>query len=393
MFSINRKMSVWTLYLRLICSVLPARGRTPCSHLANRVLPARGRTPCSHLANRVLPVRVNALCLLLAVMALPARSQTGGDNTYEFLNLSHSAYATATGGITVSQGRNDLSLPYFNPALLNSNMDNSVSLSFSTWLAGIRYGYASYAMDTERMGTFAGGVSFISHGRFTEADQAGNITGSFTAAEYGFNILWSMEIDSSFTAGINLKPVLSHLERYFSAGICMDIGASYHNEALLLDAGLVIRNAGFQIRSYTGQGGEPLPFEIIAGATKRLAHAPFSFSLTVRHLEKPDMTYDYDTEDDNMPGGFGDDLLRHLVFGAELIPSESFWIGAGLNYQRRAEMRTDQRTGMAGFTAGFGIRLKAFELAWGYDSFHPAGGASHFTLTLRPEKIFGNTPE
>ncbi len=111
--------------------------------------------------------------------------------------------------------------------------------------------------------------------------------------------------------------------------MCIDIGASYHNEDLLLDAGLVIRNAGFQLRSYTGNGGEPLPFEIIAGASKRLAHAPFRFTLTARHLEKPDMTYDYDTEDDTDPGGFGEDILRHLALGAEILPSESFWIVQG----------------------------------------------------------------
>jgi len=346
-----------------------------------------------HIFTVVLPARPLAawlLPVLIALVAVPVRGQTGGDNTYEFLNLSHSAFATATGGITVSQGRGDLSLPYFNPALLSGTMDNSISLSYSSWLAGIRYGYASYAMETEKAGTFAGGVSFISHGKFTEADEAGNITGSFTAAEYGFNLIWAYRIDSSFTAGINVKPVLSHLERYFSAGICVDIGAAYHNERLLFDAGLVIRNAGFQIRSYTGSGGEPLPFEIIAGATKRLAHAPFSFSLTLKHLEKPDLTYDYDPEDENDPGGLGEDVLRHIVFGAELIPSEAFWIGAGLNYQRRAEMRTELRSGMAGFTAGFGIRTKAFELAYGHDAFHPAGGSNHFTLTLRPEKMFKN---
>ena len=338
--------------------------------------------------NSALLAVSRALFVLLAFYALPAGAQTGADNTYEFLNLSHSAFATATGGITVSQGRSDLSLPYFNPALLDRTMDDNVSLSFSSWFAGIRYGYASWAMDTEKAGTFAGGVSFVSHGRFTETDAAGNITGNFTAAEYAFNIIWSWQIDSSFTAGINLKPVLSNLERYFSAGLCVDIGAAYHNERLLFDAGLVIRNAGFQIRSYTGEGGEPLPFEIIAGATKRLEHAPFTFSLTARHLEKPDLTHDYDTEDEKGAGGFGENVLRHLVLGVELLPSDSFWVGAGLNYQRRAEMRLKQRAGTAGLTAGFGIRTKTFELAYGREAFHPAGGTNHLTLTLRTDMMF-----
>lgn len=342
------------------------------------------------LLSRVTAVRAG--CLLFVMLTLPAKGQTGGDNTWEFLNLSHSGFANATGGINVASRRSDLSLPYFNPALLNSTMDNDISLSFSTWAAGIKYGYASWARNTMASGTFAGGLSFVSYGTFTEADEAGNITGSFTAAEYAFNILWSWQIDSSFTVGINLKPVISNLERYFSAGLCADIGASYHNEKLLFDAGLVIRNAGLQLISYTGQGGEPLPFEIIAGATKRLAHAPFSFSLTLRHLEKPDLTHDYDTEDETPEGGLGENVLRHIVLGVELLPSESFWIGTGLNYQRRAEMRTGQRTGLAGFTAGFGIRTKAFELAYAHDVFHPAGGSNHVTVTLRPDLIFKKHP-
>ncbi len=328
--------------------------------------------------------------LLLLFAILPVSGQTGGDNTYEFLNISHSAFASATGGMTVSQSRNDLSLPYFNPALLTSSMDNDISLSFSTYFAGIHYGYAAWARDMVNKGTIAAGLSFISYGRFTEADAAGNINGTFTASEYAFNVLWSLQIDSSFTVGINIKPVFSHLERYFSAGICTDIGATYHNKKLLFDAGLVIRNAGFQIKSYTRQGGESLPFEIIAGATKRLEHAPFSFSLTFRHIEKPDLTYDYDIEDDIPAGGFGENLLKHVIFGIEVIPADAFWIGAGLNYQRRSEMRTEGRAGMAGFSAGFGFRTKTFALSYGRDAFHLAGAANHLTITVRTENIFNN---
>ena len=265
---------------------------------------------------------MTAHCLLFLLALPPVSGQTGGDNTYEFLNLSHSAFATATGGMTVSQGRNDLSLPYFNPALLSSSMDNDMSLSFSTYFAGINYGYASWARE-DKGGTLAAGVSFISYGSFTEADAAGNITGTFTAAEYAFNLIWSLQLDSSFTAGINIKPVFSHLERYFSAGICADIGVSYHNDRLLLDAGLVIRNAGFQIKSYTDREESLCRLRLLPESQKRLAHAPFRFSLTFRHLEKPDLTFDYDTGDETPDGGFGENMLRHMIFGVEILPAES----------------------------------------------------------------------
>jgi len=317
-------------------------------------------------------------------------AQTGGDNVYEFLNINHSAFAAATGGITVSQGLGDLSLPYFNPALLQSSMANNISLSFSSYFAGITFGYASWSAPMQRKGTLAGGISFISYGKFTEADASGNITGSFSGSEYSLNLIYSAALDSSFTVGINIKPVLSHLERYFSAGICADLGVTYHNAKLLLDAGLVIRNAGFQIKSYTGAGGEPLPFEIVAGVTKRLEHAPFRFSLTLRHLEKPDLTYDYDPSDDIPEGGPGDNILRHMIIGVEILPVENFWTGAGFNYQRRAEMHTEQRSGMAGFSWGFGFNAKAFALAYGRDTFHLAGSANHLTITLRPEIFIKN---
>ena len=158
----------------------------------------------------------------------------------------------------------------------------------------------------------------------------------------------------------------------------------------MIDAGLTVRNAGVEIKSHTGQGGEPLPFEIVAGATKRLAHAPLRFSLTLRHLEKPILTYDYDTEDDNEIKGVGENILRHMILGVELLPSENFWAGAGFNYQRRSELRTVQRAGMAGFSFGFGFTARAFSLSYGRDTFHLAGAANHLTFTLRPEQMFKN---
>src|SRR5512133_3561187 len=142
--------------------------------------------------------------IALSVLALTRLSaQIGGDNVYGFLDINHSAFAAATGGMTVSQGLGDLSLPYFNPALLSNSMDNDISLSFSSYFAGITYGYASLSGGTRGKRSLAGGISFISYGKFTGADASGNITGSFTGSEYALNFIYSSVIDSYFTAGIN----------------------------------------------------------------------------------------------------------------------------------------------------------------------------------------------
>ncbi len=371
---------------RCLLSLLPAR-------MVHMILIARmaHKAFMTRMTHKVLMIRITLMPLLpLLALPHPAAGQAAGDNTYGFLSLSHSAFVNATGGFAVSSGYHDLSLVYYNPALLHSSMDREISLSLSSWVAGINYGYASMACNTATAGAFSGGVSFISYGSFTGADEAGNLTGSFTASEYAFHITWAWEIDSLFTAGITMKPVLSHLERYFSAGLCFDLGATYHNEQLLLDAGLVIRNAGMQLISYTGRGGEPLPFEIIAGATKRLPHAPFSFTLTLKQLEKPDLVRGGSSDGSRTRlGKAGENVLRHMIVGMEVIPAESFRIGAGLNYRRRAEMRLGERAGMAGFTAGFSVNTKFFRLAYAHDAFHNAGGSNHLTISLKPELLFG----
>lgn len=330
------------------------------------------------------------LIIYISLFSFCLYGQTGGDNTYEFLNLTHSAFAAATGGLTVSQGRGDLSLPYFNPALLSSEMQNNISLSYSRYLAGINYGYAAYAFNGDSLNNYAAGISYINYGTFTAADEAGNITGTFSAAEYAFNLIYSRRIDSSFTIGVDIKPVLSHLEKYFSAGVCADLGVTYINREHLLSAGLVVRNAGFQIKSYTGGAGEPLPFEIQAGVTKGLAHAPLRFTLTLRHLEKYDMTHQYDSEGESNTNSIGENLLRHVVLGAELLPGKNFWAAAGINYQRRAELKTTTKTGSAGLSWGFGFNTKIFTLAFGRDTYHLAGAANHFSLVLYPDLILKN---
>ena len=108
---------------------------------------------------------------------------------------------------------------------------------------------------------------------------SGNITGTFSAAEYAFSLIYSREIDSLFTIGVNFKPVLSHLEKYTSFGFAFDIGAACHNRSNLFSAGIVIKNAGYQITTYAGEPHQKLPFEIQAGVSQRLAYAPLRFSL------------------------------------------------------------------------------------------------------------------
>jgi hypothetical protein len=343
------------------------------------------------MKNRILILV--AICLIL----LPgiARGQTGGDNTYEFLNLPWSARGSALGGTIVSLKGEDPSLVYSNPALAGPDLAGMLSLGYTSYLAGISFGSAGYIFNSQSNATLSAGINWLNYGDFLAADNTGTITGEFRAAEYAMNLSYSRTFDTLFNVGVTFKPIISQLESYTSLGAAIDIGATVTSRDMLTSAGLVIRNIGMQITSYAGEEREPLPFEIQAGISRRLAHAPFRFTLTLRNLQKFDLTHSYDTTAYSATGAseadkdsFSENLFRHTLFGVECLPHKNFWVGAGYNYQRRSELRVDTGGAAAGFSWGFGVNISGFRIVFSRATYHLAGGSSQFSVAFNPGTVY-----
>lgn len=331
--------------------------------------------------------------LLFIFIVLPSFPQTGGDNVYEFLNLTHSGLVASLGGSNVSLQECDLNMAYHNPALLGHEMNKSLAMNYVNYFAGINYGMAMYSESFNHTGNFAAGVTYLNYGSFTEADASGIITGTFRASEYAFSLIYSREIDSSFSAGINFKPVLSYLERYSSVGFAFDFGANWHSRSNLFSAGIVIKNVGYQITTYAGESHENLPFEIQAGLSRKLAYAPFRFSLTLRHLEKYDLTHQYlpygsTGSGDIQDSEFFENMMRHIILGAELIPHKNFYFCGGYNYQRRKELQVESKVSTVGFSWGFGIKTSLLDIEFGRATYHLAGSSTHVSLILKTDNIY-----
>jgi len=315
-------------------------------------------------------------------------SQTGGNNVYEFLNLTHSAFVSSIGGANISTVNNNPNMAYHNPALLNLAMDKNAALNYTNYFAGINYGMAMYARSFEGVGNFGLGITYLNYGSFIGADNSGIINGSFLSSEYAISLIYSRSIDSLFNVGVNLKPILSHLESYASFGLAVDIGASWRSKNELTSAGITLKNIGTQITYYDTEHRQPLPFEIQAGVSQKLAHAPFRFSLTIRHLEKFNLTHQYVESSTNKQGSdFGENLLRHLIFGVEFIPSKNFYVSGGYNYQRRSELKVDARGAAVGLSWGFGIKTSVIDIEFGRATYHVAGSSNHISMILRPSMM------
>jgi hypothetical protein len=332
------------------------------------------------------------LILLAGLLSsIVSTAQIGGQSTYQFLSLPNSARTTAMGGYLMNIYDEDVNMPYNNPSLLNPKMHNRVSLSYIDWFSDVKYGFASYARSYDKIGNFYVGLQYLNYGTFDAADEAGNISGTFTGGDYCLALGYSREFfDSVLTVGANLKGIYSKLESYGSTGIAMDLGATYHNDESKFTASFLIRNIGTQLNAYADTR-ERLPLDIQLGISKGFKHLPFRFSLILHNLQRFDYSY-IDTvrtpTTDPLTGeaveqkvsGI-DKFMRHVIIGGEFNPAKFLSLRFAYNYQRRREMAVDTRKGTVGLSWGVGIKISKFKIEYGRAAYHLAGSPNHITLS------------
>lgn len=337
------------------------------------------------------------IALSLTIFSIPAFAQIGGDNTFEFLEMPNSARIAALGGSNISLYDKDLNMAYYNPALLREDMHHNLALNYTNYISDINYGYASYAYHLDDIGTFGAGIYYLNYGEFIRANTEGEILGNFYAQEYSFNLYYSRSFlsDSSLRVGGTLKTIYSALDHYYSSALAIDAGVNYHVPGSNFSASAVLSNVGFQLKPYTEDNREPLPLDFQLGATYKLPHAPFRISLGAQNLFKWNMRYDSpldsqqldDSESDTTSnfgqklGNAGDELMRHMVIGLEVAPTESFFIAFGYNYQRRTELALNNRSGVVGFSVGAGIKISKLMISYGISRYHMAGITHHISIT------------
>ena len=322
-------------------------------------------------------------------------AQVGGESTYQFLNVPVSARAGALGGTAIATKDSDPTLSFSNPSLLDSSMTGMLTFSYLNYFADVNYGFFSYVRDFKKYGTFSAGINYINYGDFKETDAGGNELGNFSAGEYALVFGWGKKIDSLFSVGANLKTIYSSLYTYSSAGVAIDLSGTYYNPKSEVTVAALIKNIGTQMKPYVDGGEkEPLPFEIQMGVSKKLKHVPLRFSLNLIQMQTWNLAYndstiatnnnkDLDDEEKSERNrtGFFSEAFRHMVFGAEFVPSKNFNVRFGYNLKRRSELALDDRPGLVGFSWGFGFRVKTFYVSYGSARYHLAGSSNHFTIS------------
>lgn len=332
--------------------------------------------------------RIILIFLFAVALAFPSpvSAQIGGSTVYQLLNLPPSARSAALGGWVPSAWDKDPALVYHNPALANEKMNNQLSLNYSNYLAGIRYGYLAYSHDLGKWGTPVIGMQYINYGTFIEANEYGDILGDFSAAEYSLNLSYSYALDSLISVGITIRPIYSVLERYTSWGIGSDFGMHYHSANNQFAFALVARNFGTQLTTYATPGREKLPFEVLAGINYKLKYAPFRLHFTARNLQQYNLRPASDVLPDDASflkkSGHNITLaLDHVIAGVEFVPGNLLAIRIGYNFLRRTELRMSDYGGATGFSFGAGLNLGNIIIDYALANYH-VSGMTH-SLSLR----------
>lgn len=329
-------------------------------------------------------------------------SQTGGDNSFDFLTLTNSARTAALGGTWLPIKDGDINNAVMNPSLISSELHNSVALNYINYYAGINYGYAAYSRTFEKAGSFLGSIQFINYGKFDETSYTGEQLGNtFSANELAINVGWGRELTPRWSIGANAKLVYSSLYTDYNAmGIGVDVAASYFIPNDNLTLSLVGRNFGYMFEPYTEGNSTWLPFDLSLGVSQQLKHVPFRYVIMYNNIQKWDLTYDdpRDWEYDPISGersneksdiaAFADKFFRHIVIGGEITIAKVVAIRGGYNYQRRQELKTSTKRALVGFSWGIGINLKRFSIDFGRSTYHLAGSPNYITFTANIDKLF-----
>ena len=72
-------------------------------------------------------------------------------------------------------------------------MNHQLSVNFTNYYAGIKFGSLVYGMPNEKFKNISLGLQYLNYGDFKRADEFGNVTGTFSAGEYALAVLPNLQ--------------------------------------------------------------------------------------------------------------------------------------------------------------------------------------------------------
>lgn len=322
-----------------------------------------------------------SMLVALVVMADDAPKTTA----YNFLNVPASSHVYGLGGHNLTIIDDDINLVEQNPSLLGTEFDHQVGINYMRYIGDTNFAGLRYGQGISEHGAIAVGIQYFGYGNIQGADIDGTKTGTFNASDMAFSVTYSHDINDRFRGGVTLKYLYSKYETYSAGAVAADLGVNFYDPEHEFSASLVAKNLGGQVKKFN-EYKDNLPWDIQVGFSKMLGMAPVRLHVTAYELARWNSPY-YKIRDVNNPNSdlvkkdsFGSNLLRHLVFAVDVLPTENIYLGIGYNYRTRTDMATYKRDFMSGLSIGGGLKARAF--GFGAAFARPHTGATTFMFNF-----------
>jgi len=275
------------------------------------------------------PSRITVVSLVLFSLLLAATANAQ-NHAAPWLRMGVGAKAMAMGTAQTAVAE-DATAAYWNPASLATLRLFEASLMYTAGMKAERnHNYVSAALRAEGIGTFS--LSWINSGisGVNQYDDEGGYIGSFDVANNAFQLSYGRALGAGFALGISGKYLQEDLAD--NTGYGLDAGLLFHPYDEL--------HFGVSVKDLSAKlGNDQIPYEARLGMGL-WAYRPLLLTADLIQVKDEDMT-----------GAIG------AAYHVDLNDQTNFYVAAGLNDAMR-----DSR----GFTAGFGVGFKSFDVRYAY---------------------------
>lgn len=288
------------------------------------------------------------------------------DSPFNFLRYVESARASALSGAVVSMPE-DISMLYYNPAVLNTISGNNFNSTFLKHVLDINSGNVIYSPDLNISGRLAASVGFTSYGSFDYADQFGNLGGTFSSNDLSFGVSYGNSLDTNLHYGVTAKFISVTLEEVSTSALAVDFGLLYEIPHKRTNIGFSILHLGTQLNKIS-EDGESLPIDARIGVNHRLKGLPLLVNLSFHHLA------------DESDGFF--DRFKSFSLGGEFYFGDHVEVRFGYNNEIRNLTSAETESGLTGLSGGLGIKTEILNFDYGFSKYGSSANMHRFSISF-----------